>query len=126
MIWDGECGLCSHTAQWVRKKDKTRSFQIVTYQNCPRPPMDDRRYERCKREVLVVDKEGREFFGPKGMLFILAELGWGGFARLLMLPPFIWVIAVGYFLVARNRGLISRTFFKGEACGLENRYPEVD
>lgn len=126
MIWDGECGLCSATAQWVRRKDRAKAFQIVTYQNCPRPPMDDAIYERCRSEMAVVTREGRVLFGADGILFVLEILGWGWLGRILRVPPLVWPIRAGYWLVARNRGLISKWFFGGVACGLDNRYPEVD
>lgn len=126
MIWDGECGLCSHTAQWVRKKDTSRLFQIVTYQNTPRPPMTDAIYETCKSQMVVITSDGRQINGALGILFVLQELGWGGFAKLLTYPPIVWPIKIGYWLVARNRGVISKWFFGGTACGLDNRYPEVD
>jgi hypothetical protein len=30
----------------------------------------------------------------------------------LALPPLVWVVEVGYWLVARNRGLASRVLFR--------------
>ena len=126
MIWDGECGLCSTTARWVRKKDRKKQFQIVTYQNCPRPPMTDDLYERCKTEMYVVTKEGKELGGANGVLFALQTVSWGWFAAVWRVPPFLWLASGVYRLVARNRGWISQKFFGGVACGLDNRYPEVD
>lgn len=82
--------------------------------------------ERCKFELGLVTADGREMMGARAVLFILEATGWGWFARMLSYPPFIWVLQIGYWIVARNRGLISKVFFGGKACGLENRYPEVD
>ncbi len=126
MIWDGECGLCSASAKMVRRKDKARNFQIVTYQNTPRPPMTDEIFELAKRQVIVISNDGRQFNGADGILFIMERLGWGWFAKFLRVSPLIWPIRCGYWMVARNRGLISKWFFGGVACGLDNRYPEVD
>lgn len=83
-------------------------------------------FERCKTEMAVVTADGRELYGAYGILFILEKLGWGWFARLLATPPFVWPIILGYRIVARNRGFLSKTFFKGKSCGLDNRYPDVD
>lgn len=83
-------------------------------------------FERCKTEMAVVTEEGRELGGAKAVLFILSKIGWGWFARFLSYPPMIWPITLGYILVARNRGFFSKLFFRNKACGLENRYPDVD
>lgn len=126
MIWDGECGLCSATARWVHKKDRKKQFQIVTYQNTPRPPMTDAIFEQCKSAVVVMTSDGKQFNGADGILFVLEHLGWGVFARILRLPPLVWVMRLGYLVIARNRGRLSRWFFGGQVCGLDHRYPEVD
>lgn len=126
MVWDGECGLCSASAQWVRRKDRKGDFQIVTYQNCPRPPMTDEYFEMAKTRVLVFGRDGRMYPGADGVLFILENLKWGWLARVLRMPPFVWPLRLGYALVARNRGWISQKFFGGVACGMDNRYPEVE
>lgn len=126
LIWDGECGLCSETAQWVRQKDTKREFIICQYQNCPSPPMNPAFYERCKVELGVVTSDGRELGGAKAVFFILEQLGWGWFARLLAAPPMIWINTLGYRIIARNRGFLSKVFFRGKSCGLDNRYPDID
>ena len=88
--------------------------------------MNPAMFERCKTEMAVVTEDGRELYGAYGILFILEKLGWGWFARFLATPPFVWPIILGYRIVARNRGFLSKTFFKGKSCGLDNRYPDVD
>ena len=127
MIWDGECGLCSSTAQAFRRRDPDRKkFQIVQYQHCPSPPMTPEVYARCDKEMYVITSDGQALPGVKGFLFAMKETGAGSWVTLLSYPPFIWIMQAGYWLVARNRGLISRLFFGGKACGIDNRYPEVD
>jgi predicted DCC family thiol-disulfide oxidoreductase YuxK len=126
LLWDGECGMCAEVARWVRRKDTRKQFIICQYQNCPTPPMNPALFERCKFEMAVVTEDGRELGGARGVLFILSKIGWGWFARLLAAPPFIWPIMLGYLLVARNRGFFSKLLFRNRACGLENRYPDID
>ena len=125
LIWDGECGLCSSTAKRIRQRDTQRKFQIVSYQNCPRPPMTDERFVRCRRELCLITSDGREMWGARAVFFALAETG-SKIWKAWMLPPLIWMAAGGYWLVARNRGLLSKRFFGGQECGLDNRYPEVE
>lgn len=126
VIWDGDCGLCSHFAQRVRDRDPQRQFQIVQYQSCPSPPMNPAMYERCKSEMAVVTDSGRELFGARAVLYVVERQGFGWVAKVLAAPPLIWIMSLGYALIARNRGMISKRFFSGTACGLNNRYPEID
>lgn len=126
MLWDGTCGFCSATAGWVRRRDKQRQFQICQFQNCPRPPMTDEIAARAQNEMIVITSQGQVIGGARAVLFVLGQTGWGWFARFLAAPPLVWPIDLGYRIIARNRSHISRIFFKGQVCGLDNRYPEVD
>ena len=40
------------------------------------------------------------------------EMGWRRFSRFLSISPFIWLVELGYALVARNRGLTGRIFLR--------------
>jgi hypothetical protein len=87
--------------------------------------MTDKRFKRCQSELCLVTIDGRELWGARAVFFALAQTG-SSVWRLGLIPPLIWLAMGGYWLVARNRGLISKLFFGGQACGLDNRYPEVD
>ena len=87
--------------------------------------MDDELYEGCKTAMYVVTPEGKRLRGADGALFAMKLTG-SWFAAFMLLPPFIWLARAAYWLVARNRGFLSKTFFGGVACGMDNRYPEVD
>lgn len=126
LIWDGECGFCSHSAKIARQRDKSRDFQIVTYQNCPEPPMHEALREQCKTAMYVVTKEGKELRGADAVMFVLQETGLSWWWKFWRTPPMIWFAQACYSVIARNRGLISKWFFGGAECGLENRYPEID
>lgn len=118
--------MCSASAQYVRRRDPAKTFQIVQYQHCPSPPMTPEIYAGASSALYAISAEGEVFRGADGVLFTWEKTGGGWFARLLRYPPFIWIIRAGYWLVARNRGLISKLFFGGRACGLDNRYPEIE
>jgi len=126
LIWDGECGLCSASAQYLRRRDPQRKFQIVQYQHCPSPPMTPEIFDGASRALYAVTRDGRILRGADAVFFAWRETGGGFLAAVLGNPPLIWLMRAGYWLVARNRGLISRWFFGGVACGLDNRYPEVE
>jgi len=125
LLWDGTCGICSATARWVRRKDSERRIVVCQYQNCPRPPMDERLAARCATEAVVLTADGRELGGADGILFLLDRLGWW-WVKPFRWVPLVWLARLGYRLVAANRGAISRTLKLGESCGLDGRDPEVD
>ena len=68
----------------------------------------------CEYAVHVVKSDGTILRAGRATLFVLEKLGWGGVARFLMLPPFLWVIELGYIIVARNRDFFSRFLFTTE------------
>jgi predicted DCC family thiol-disulfide oxidoreductase YuxK len=82
--------------------------------------------KRCLRELVVVARDGRELGGARAVFFALRGTSLGWLAAIGSVPPFVWAASAAYRLIAGNRGWISTRFFKAEACGLENRYPEVD
>jgi predicted DCC family thiol-disulfide oxidoreductase YuxK len=114
LVWDGTCGICNATAQWVRRKDTERRIVICSYQNCTHPVWSADLTQRAQGEVLWIDEAGQVSGGGRAVLKMLRVLGYRGLGWIAW-PPFIWVWELGYRLVARNRNVISR-----------RRYPEVD
>ncbi len=112
IYWDGECGLCRHFAQWVERKDAkgVRRFDLVPFQDAPDPPMDPAHREANRRAVHVYTRDGRWLRAGRSVLFVLSHLGpgWKVLAAVGRIPPFIWIVELGYVLVARNRGLVAR------------------
>lgn len=72
----------------------------------------------CETAVYVVEPDGISHRGFDGVMHVLSETGWGWFAKMLLLPPFVWIGRAGYFIIARNRRTISKIFFKNLVCGL--------
>jgi predicted DCC family thiol-disulfide oxidoreductase YuxK len=71
-------------------------------------------YAACARAAHVVKADGTVLRAGRAALFILEELGWGWRARLLALPPFLWLIELGYALVAGHRAFFSHFLFRRE------------
>ena len=71
-------------------------------------------YAACERAVHVVAADGTVLRAGRACLFILERIGWGGWARVLRLPPFLWVIELGYRIVAANRPFFARFLFTKE------------
>lgn len=69
-------------------------------------------FEACRRALHVVTAQGATLRAGRAMLFILDQLGYRRFARILGVPPFSWAVELGYRLVASNRSLFSRFLFR--------------
>src|SRR5262249_25440456 len=106
-------------AAWVRRKDSHHRFEVVPYQKAPTPPMTPGLYAACDRAVHVLTTDVKTLRAGRASLFVLANLGWGWIARLLALPPFVWLVEIVYRIVASNRGFFSRFLFTREPCGAE-------
>jgi len=62
--------------------------------------------------VHVITTEGKVLRAGRASLYVLERLGWGAFARFLTYPPMIWLVELGYFIVARNRRFFGRFLFR--------------
>lgn len=111
ILYDGECGMCRRAAAWIRRRDKQGKFKVVAYQDAPSPPMTPSLYTACEQAVHVVRADGTVLRAGRACLFIVGELGWGWFARLLARPPFVWAVELGYRIVATNRSFFARFLF---------------
>ena len=67
----------------------------------------------CARAVHVITPDGRILRAGRASLFVLDAVGWRRLAGILGRRPFVWGVEIGYWIVARNRGLFSRVFFRG-------------
>lgn len=112
LLWDGDCGFCARSVEWVVRRDTAGAFAPLPYQEAPSPPMTPELRAACSRAVHVLARDGRLLRAGRACLFVLSEIGWPGAGRILALPPFVWLVELGYWLVARNRGLASRIFFR--------------
>jgi len=70
--------------------------------------------EACARAVHVVTADGRVLRAGRACLFVLERIGWGWPARLLSWPPFIWMVEMGYRIVANNRNVFAKFMFTKE------------
>lgn len=68
----------------------------------------------CEKAVHVLTAEGRILRAGRAVLFILAGIGYGWLARPLMVPPFVWLVELGYRIVATHRPFFARFLFTRE------------
>ena len=115
LLWDGECGFCRRSVQWAERRDAGHRFQAVPYQQAPSPPMTPALREACSRAVHLITPDGAVLRAARACLWILERTGHPVLARVLSVPPLVWLAELGYWLVARNRQLASRVMFRGGA-----------
>ena len=77
--------------------------------------MDERLKGRCGREVVLLLPDGREYGGARAVFECLAN--GGGFflatgAKVMRLPPLIWVAEIAYRIIARHRRFLSRLMLR--------------
>ena len=115
VLWDGDCVFCGRAARWCQRKDVRDRLELIAYQEAPSPPMTDALRLACADALHVVCRDGRVLRAGRALLFAFGELGYPRTARLFARRPLIWAVEVVYFGVARNRQLLSRFLFRGEA-----------
>ncbi len=119
LLWDGDCGFCERSVRMLPLNRAQEPIVAVAYQEAPSPPMTPELAEACRHAVQFVFIDGRIKSGADALLEVLARTSWGWFARLLGIPPFVWVLRLGYPLVANNRQFFSRVIFRAEsACSI--------
>jgi predicted DCC family thiol-disulfide oxidoreductase YuxK len=112
LLWDGDCGFCRRGVEWAERRDTSHAFRAIPYQQAPSPPMTSELRQACARAVHVLTAEGPVLRAGRACLWVLERIGYPGLARVLALPPLVWAVEVGYWLVARNRRLASWVLFR--------------
>jgi hypothetical protein len=70
--------------------------------------MTDALAARCALAVHVITPDGDVLHGGRATLYVLDRIGWHTLARVSSVPPLVWLVELGYGLVARHRGALSR------------------
>ncbi|MCG8425397.1 MAG: DUF393 domain-containing protein [Proteobacteria bacterium] len=84
----------------------------MPFQSAPSPPLTPELRAACARAIHVVTNDGDIVRAGRAVLYILERCGWRWRARLLALPPLVWLVELGYRVVARNRRSFARFFFR--------------
>lgn len=112
IIYDGECYFCISTIRFL-KKHLTYFPEARSSQNTPFS-MSNLTEEETRKYVWYID--GFTYYkGHKALAALLVQqpeksrviLG-----QLMFIPPFSWIFSIGYVIVARYRGRLSKLFFK--------------
>ncbi|MCS6926001.1 MAG: DUF393 domain-containing protein [Candidatus Binatia bacterium] len=112
LFWDGSCSLCRRAVAWVKRHDTADRIRAIPYQEAPRPPMTDELARRCATAVHVLTPQGEVLAAGRASLCVLSLIGYARLARVWSIPPLVWCVELGYWLVARHRRFFSRFLFR--------------
>ena len=69
----------------------------------------------CRRAVHVVLPDGKVLRAGRAALYLLGAIGWPSvLVTLLGLPPLVWMVEIGYRIVADNRPFFGRFLLVNE------------
>jgi predicted DCC family thiol-disulfide oxidoreductase YuxK len=104
LVFDGDCGFCTRSARWGERR-LPPGTAVVAWQALP----DLSTYGLTERDVRTaaywIDADGRPHRGHRGVAHTLIAIGgaWSVLGRVMLIPPFSWLAAGVYRLVARYR-----------------------
>ena len=110
LFYDGVCGLCNRSVQFVIKHDKYKQFRFATLQsNYAQKVLGN----QITLDSFIFYHNNQIKYRSTGALYVLKQLGglWSILFLLIIVPPFIRNGV--YNLIARNR---YKWFGKYDAC----------
>ena len=109
LIYDGWCGVCTRTVDWLRAHDHVGRVAVLPNQT---PGLRERAgLSRAQVDAAAwaIDRRGHRYGGAAAINRALAELdGWRAAAALYRLPGIRQIEDVFYRWFAANRGRFSR------------------
>ena len=103
LIFDGDCSFCTSSAHWIDHRLPSRhtssrgSASTSMRSGSPKPDVTTAAY--------WVDERGKRYRGHRSIGKALMAAGgiWKPIGALLLMPPFSWLAALGYVVIAKNR-----------------------
>lgn len=121
MLFDGDCGICSWSAEWVQRADRRQQFIVVPYQSVPEVELETfgTSYAQCDKRLHVISRQGKVYRGAFAVNYFLWHyFPWSLLVALICaLPPVLLGEVLVYAWVARNRHRLSQ-WFGLKACAL--------
>jgi predicted DCC family thiol-disulfide oxidoreductase YuxK len=116
LIYDGECGICRRSMDWVRSRDARGRVRIVPYQD-PSVPAEFPAVPREEMEnaLQLISDSGERWQGADAVAHLLALLPGCGLVGSVLRAPLLRPLSHRvYRLVARNR----RKLGCGDHCNI--------
>ncbi len=104
LIYDGECGFCSRSAEKVRKRDTDHRIEYVPYQSIRDGEYTAADRARFQTAVHFLDEDGVISWGGYVLPHVMRYLPrWRRWAWVFRLNGVLWFAARIYQRTARNR-----------------------
>ncbi len=114
ILWDGDCGFCRRSSQFMAQWDTT-DFVFTPYQSFSEAELKKvgLSYRQCERELKIVTRTGRSFGGAFAVNYFLWRQPRLQPLVLLccLFPPLFLLQVLAYKAVADNRLFFSRILF---------------
>ncbi len=114
LLFDGDCGICSYSAEICEQMDKRQQFTIRPYQSFSEAELAPYgiSYADCNRKLQVITRRGRVYAGAFAVnYFLWRHYPWSLLVVLIYaLPVLLLAEVIGYALVARYRRQLSQWF----------------
>lgn len=109
LLFDGECGFCTLTAEWLRRHVR-HPVHIIPWQraNLALYRLDP---AQARSAAWWIAEDGRRYRGHRaiGKALLACRGGWPPLGRLVLAPPFSWISAPVYHLISKYRGHLPAT-----------------
>ena len=110
VLFDGDCGICNESRQWVEARDRDGRLRFIPYQVADLAALSPGlTLERARRSAQVIFSDGRRVDGARAAFEVLRRLpgGWGVLGAIWGMPPLWWIAEPFYRLIAAHRARIS-------------------
>ena len=103
LVYDGDCAFCTLGVGWIARL-RLADSRVVAWQHADLGPLGLTRAQ-CESELQWVAADGQVDGGAQAVARLLLASGppWTLLGALLRVPPFSWLGAALYRLVADNR-----------------------
>ncbi len=112
LLFDGDCGLCAWSAQWVQRMDRRKLFLVQPYQTYDETELQrfGITYEQCARKVQVIGRRGQVYRGAFGVnYFFWHYWPWKLLVAVIYAVPLLLLVELlVYGWVARHRYRLSQ------------------
>ncbi len=109
LVYDGDCGFCSSSVRWLERRWRrpvhTAPWQFLSADELAALGLT---VEQAGKSVWWIEAGHRAYPAHLAAAHALmaARGGWATLGRLLLVPPFRWLAALGYPVVSHLRHLL--------------------
>ena len=103
LIFDGDCSFCTSSAEWIRRHVPAGTH-VEPWQRLDVTPFHLTEHD-VSTAAYWVDEAGGTYRGHRAIAKALVAAGgaWKAVGIVLQIPPFSWLAALGYLVIAKNR-----------------------